>query len=148
MTILYLSVLESVRGPHGKSAYPDSTLPDESMWTHRFDLIIPQEMSAGGFQCRRENLPEVKDAAGHNTRDRVRRTPKDRSEAVPGSAGEGTRSCPHQVACAMFMRLVAQLPNKPERFWSIRLATACSGHRSRSASCFTGRRQTGLFRQL
>lgn len=65
-------------------------------------------MSAGAFQCWK-NLPEAKDAAGHNTRDRAGWTPKDMSKAALGSAGEGTGSCSHQVACAMFLRLIAQV---------------------------------------
>ena len=55
-----------------------------------------------------EDLPEVNGPVGHNTRDGVRRTPKDRWKVALGSAGEGTGSCPHQVACAVFMCLVAK----------------------------------------
>lgn len=64
-------------------------------------------MSAGAFLCWKENLPEVKDMAGHNTRDRVRQTPKDRLEATLGSAAEGTGTTPTrclvQCLCASLL---------------------------------------------
>lgn len=60
------------------------------------------------------------DAAGHNTRNREIWPPQDWLKAVLSSLPGGhCRILPGQVACIMFICLVAQLPNKPEWFWSI-----------------------------
>lgn len=81
--------------------------------------MLLQETSAGVWRGRKETPPEAKDAARHTTQ---RQRPTGPGRAVKGcvwlcgwGGGGGQRWIrPRQVARAMFMRLVARLPDKPE----------------------------------
>ena len=104
-------------GPRGKPAYPDSTFPDESMWTHCLNLTVLQEMAAGDFQCWKKTCqkgmarwgttPETESDGPRRTGGKLHWAPLERA---PDPAP--TR-WPVQCLCA-------SLPNKPKRFWSIR----------------------------
>lgn len=92
-------------------AHPHSALPGKPVRTHCLNLTLLQETSAGALRGRKEIPPE----AGH-TAQRQRQTYSP-GRPVRGCAWlrrRGWRIRPGQVARAMFMRLVARLPNKPE----------------------------------
>lgn len=82
---------------------------------HSLNLILFHELVSWRL-AGREGEPAG--SAGDNTGDREIQPPKDQSTAALGLLGR-TRHPARQVACGMFMCLVAQLPNKPEGFWSI-----------------------------
>lgn len=100
-------------------AHPHPTLPGQPERTHCFRLMLLQETSAGVWRGRKETPPEAKDAARHTTQ---RQRPTGPGRAVKGCVwlcrwgglGGPRWIRPRQVARAMFMRLVARLPDKPE----------------------------------